>query len=214
LDVHSTQNMKKIKHTVFSVYKNNWTGVPEDCLMTTSGDYIGIETGTFYSKNEHYHSPMVKAKIKSPDDKNKTGMYHLCTELSALKEENNVSYKRKYVGSIVTLKAAHWAGKHRIYYCMELKEFFSDDEIEILEGAMDREEFCIARRTNPKTKLAYVQVLDKVSCSVHWLIGPRKISKKSDQIALYPAEIAQLQIFRMAENIDERKLYELNEIIK
>jgi len=209
LDVQNTQNMKRIKHTVFSVYTNKWIGVREDCLMTTSGDYIGLDTGTFYSKKDHYHSPMVKAKIKSADDENKTGMHHLSE-----KEENNISYKRKYIGAIVTLKAAHWAGKHRIYYCMELKEFFSDDEIEIIEGAMDREEFCIARRTNPKTKLAYVQVLDKVSCSVHWLIGPRKISKKSDQIALYPAEIAQLQNFRMAENVDERKLFELNEILK
>jgi hypothetical protein len=201
--------MKRIKHTVFSVYRNNWTGIGEDCLMTTSEDYIGLNTGNFYSRKDHYSCPMVKAKIKATDDKNKTGMYHLSEQ-----EENKVSYKRKYIGAIVTLKAAHWAGKHRIYYCMELKEFFSDDEIEILEGAMDRDEFCIARRTNPKTKLAYVQVLDKVSCTVHWLIGPRKISKKSDQIALYPAEISQLQNFRMAENIDERKLYELNEIIK
>jgi hypothetical protein len=137
--------MKKIRHTVFCVWTKNSTGVGEDCLMTTSGDYIGLKTGTFYSKKDHHHSSMVKAKIISVDDKNETGMYHLYKDFSDLDEENNVSYKRKYIGAIVTLKAARWNGKHRVYYCMELHEFFSDNEIEIIEGVMEREEFCIAR---------------------------------------------------------------------
>lgn len=124
---------RKIKDTVFRIYASSGIGVSENCLMTASRGYIGIKTGHFYSPDDYYHSPLIKARIKEIDDQNKTGMYHLYKEFSDLNEENNISQKEKYINAIVTLREAHWMGKHRIYYCIELEEFFSDDEIEILQ---------------------------------------------------------------------------------
>lgn len=112
------------------------TGVNEKCLRTTSGDYIGIETGKFYSKKLHYHSRLYRGKIIGADDKNQTGMYHLYDDpdLSDYKDgENRINWKRKYLGALVTVREAHSAGEHIIYYCLELDEYFSDNEIEILK---------------------------------------------------------------------------------
>lgn len=91
------------------------TGVNEKCLRTTSGDYIGIETGKFYSKRTHYHSRLYRGKIIGADG------------------ENRINWKRKYLGALVTVREAHSAGEHIIYYCLELDEYFSDNEIEILK---------------------------------------------------------------------------------
>jgi len=43
------------------------------------------------------------------------------------------NWKRKYLGALVTVREAHSAGEHIIYYCLELDEYFSDNEIEILK---------------------------------------------------------------------------------
>jgi hypothetical protein len=110
------------------------TGVGELCLMTDKGHYIGVKTGTFYWKKYHYHTPNHKARIINIDDENLTGMYHLSEgNLFPNAEENEASWKRKYLGAIVTVNVAHSAGEHTIYRCLELDEYFSDNEIEILE---------------------------------------------------------------------------------
>lgn len=114
---------------------NAGTGINEKCFMTDRGHYIGVETGTFYEKKFHYHSPNFKARIVNVDDENLTGMYHLSEgELFPDAEENEATWKRKYLGAIITVREAHWAGKHRIYHCIELDEYFSDKELEILES--------------------------------------------------------------------------------
>lgn len=69
---------EKITNTVFKVYsKKGSTGVEEDCLITKSGDYIGIKTGNSYSSKDYYHSKLFKAEIISVDMENHTGMLHL-----------------------------------------------------------------------------------------------------------------------------------------
>ena len=108
-----------------------WTkieiGINEEALDTDRDYFIGIDTGKKYSKSDYYISEYYKAIIKNVDKKNKTGMCHL------YKDKNRVSFKKKYLNSIVSVRKAHFMGKHTIYYCHELNEYFSDDEIEILE---------------------------------------------------------------------------------
>lgn len=113
---------------------NAGTGLNEKCFMTDKGHYIGVETGNFYDKKYHYHSENLKGKIVNVDDENLTGMYHLSEgEFFPDAEENEVTWKRKYLGAILTFNRAHWAGEHRIYRCIELDEFFSDNEVKIIE---------------------------------------------------------------------------------
>jgi hypothetical protein len=101
--------------------------------MTIEGNFIGIETGALYSKENHYASPLLKGQIVSVDSINKTAMLHLHKEWAGNEEENNATWKKKFIGSIVTLREGHWAGEHKIYYCIELNEYFSDDEVKILQ---------------------------------------------------------------------------------
>jgi hypothetical protein len=121
--------MKRTYH----LWKNNCTGIKEEALDTNQDYYIGIDTGTKYSKKEYYISNYKKARIKSVDEINKTGMYHLYAEINDEEDENNSAFKLKYVNAIVSVKQSHYSGEHIIYYCHELSEYFSDDEIEILE---------------------------------------------------------------------------------
>ncbi len=128
--VEGAKNPEKAKESYVG------TGVGEKCLMTSTGDYVGIKTGKFYPKRFHYHSRLYRGRIKGIDDENKTGMYHLYDDpdVSNYKDgENRAGWKRNYIGAIVTVRVAHSAGKHIIYYCLELDEYFSDDEIQIFK---------------------------------------------------------------------------------
>ena len=116
---------------IFTVYTKKGEGINEKCLMTSSGDYIGLETGTFYSRKKHYHSLQIKGKIVTVDESNKTGMYHLDGEFDN-NEINRFDFKRKYIGCIVTLEKAHFADGLQIYRCVELDEYFSESEVVII----------------------------------------------------------------------------------
>ena len=118
---------------IYAAWQKNGTGIKEDVLDTDLDYYIGVKTGTKYPKNEYHISKYYKAKIINVDKENKTGMYHLYKEWNDNDEENNISYKSKYIGAIVTVSKAHYCGEHTVYYCTELQEYFSDDEIKILE---------------------------------------------------------------------------------
>lgn len=121
--------MKRTYH----LWKNNGTGMNEEVLDTSANYYIGVDTGIRYSKKEYYISEYKKARIKSVDEINKTGMYHLYAELNDEEDENNSAFKLKYINAIVSVKRAHYADDKPVYYCHELKEYFSEDEIELLE---------------------------------------------------------------------------------
>jgi hypothetical protein len=133
--VHTGIMGNPIKDPEKAKKSNSGTGVGEKCLMTDKGHYVGVESGKFYEKKFHYHSPNLKARVVNVDGENLTGMYHLSEgELFPDAEENEATWKRKYLGAIITVREAHWAGEHRIYRCIELDEYFSDRELEILES--------------------------------------------------------------------------------
>ena len=119
---------------IYNVYKNNCVGINEQCLKNTDGDFIGIKTGNVYEGCEHYSRPQLLAKIISADDDNKTGMYHLYSGLWDDKEheENRRGWKSKYAGCVVTVEQAHYADGLPVYICLELGEYFSGNEIELL----------------------------------------------------------------------------------
>ena len=119
---------------IYSVYKNNCFGINEQCLKNTDGDFIGIKTGDIYKGSEHYSRPQLLAKIISADNDNETGMYHLYSGVWGEEghEENKKSWKRKYIGCIVTVEKAHYADELPIYLCLELEDYFSGNEIELL----------------------------------------------------------------------------------
>ena len=102
----------------------------EKFLMTETGDYVGLSSGKFCSKKDHYHKELLKGQIVSVDSVNNTGMYHLCE--GDEEEENRYSFKRKYIGCIVSVETAHSYGELTVYYCHELDEYFSSNEIKII----------------------------------------------------------------------------------
>lgn len=121
--------MKRTYH----LWKKNGTGINEEALDTNQDYYIGIDSGIKYDKSNYYISKYNKARIKSVDEINKTGMYYLYAEINDEEDENNSAFKSKYVNAIISVKRAHYVDEHTIYYCHELSEYFSDDELEILE---------------------------------------------------------------------------------
>jgi hypothetical protein len=124
---------KRIKDTIFIVWKNDHTGLKERCLMNIDGNFIGIETGRLYLKEYYYASLLLKGQIIAVDSVNKTGMLHLHKEWADNEEENQVTWKNQFLGAIATFREGHYVGEHKIYYCVELNEYFSDDEVKILQ---------------------------------------------------------------------------------
>lgn len=105
-------------------------GINEDCLMSVDGDYVGVVTGTLYPKDSHYHSPLHKAVIISVDQENLTGMMHL-SEADSIFGINKKEYKARYIGCCITVSKVHLFNDVQIYYCTELKEYFSQNELSV-----------------------------------------------------------------------------------
>lgn len=124
---------------LYTVWTNNSYGVHEKCLMTTDGDFVGQETGTFYSRNKYYASPQLKGKIVSVSEQNETGMYHLYGDMREDSEENAKSVKSKFIGCEITLERAHYADGLLIYRCLELGEYFSENEVQVYHDTADKE---------------------------------------------------------------------------
>jgi hypothetical protein len=117
------------KIELFTIWERNRRGIDEKCLMTENGDYIGQETGSFYSKEDHYHSTQVKGKIVKVDQDNHTGMIHLDDDSDF--EEDYKCRKSEYIGCFATFEEAHYFGNIKVYRCLELGEYFSENELEI-----------------------------------------------------------------------------------
>jgi len=108
-----------------------FTGINEKCLMTEDGDYIGIDTGKLYKKDDdHHHSKQHIGIITGCDEVDVTGMIHLDQGMTGLTEKQQMM--KKYKGCYVTLEAAHWYGEIRVYRCRELKEYVTSNEVRIL----------------------------------------------------------------------------------
>ena len=116
---------------IYHVWQNNCISVGEECLKNERGDYVGMKTGNIYDSSKHYHSEQFKAQIIAVDEINQTGMYHLSKEHNE-KEENNKSWKLKYIGYLITVEKAHLYGNLQIYRCLELGEYWSGNEIKIV----------------------------------------------------------------------------------
>lgn len=110
----------------------------QKCLLNKNGDFVGVLDGTLYSKEFHSASRQYKAVILKPSSTNLTGMYHLDVgDLVENDDENRGEWKSKYEGCIVTIEAAHKCGDEKVYRCVELNEYFSGNELELLEDDSD-----------------------------------------------------------------------------
>lgn len=116
----------------YTVWTKNYTSVDEKCLRNIDGDYIGIQTGTKYSVENHYHSEQLKAQIVAVDSVNQTGMIHLYGESKTDGDENRQFWKSKYIGCYVTVERAHYFGELTVYRCLELGDYWSSNEIKLL----------------------------------------------------------------------------------
>lgn len=107
----------------------------EKCLWNVGGYYVGLETGKKYITTTHRHCPQLQAIIRAVDTDNQTGMLHLNpgTPQDADPQENRTDWKTRYVGCRVTVEEAHFYGDKKVFRCLELKEYFSEDELEILD---------------------------------------------------------------------------------
>lgn len=133
-------------------------GVNEKCLIRENGDYIGLETGKVYEKENFHHSKQFRAKIVAVENDNNTGIYHLdkdfrkhfgyekidksiSNRLEQLdietSENNKYSWKIKYIGCYVTIEKAHFYGNVEVYRCKELGDYWTSNEIEIIEEIKD-----------------------------------------------------------------------------
>lgn len=116
---------------IYTVWTKSGTGINEKCIMNDIGNYIGINTGVCYNSFEHYHSEQFKAQIIAADSFNNTGMIHLYDHEDT--KENKREWKTKYIGCFVTVEKAHMFGELYVYRCLELGEYWSSNEIKILE---------------------------------------------------------------------------------
>lgn len=104
------------------------TGIREKCLMKSDGNYVGIQTGQLYKKEDGYnHSKQVTAILTNIDPFIETGDPD--DEEDQLKQ---INIKQNCLGCYVTLEHAHRAGSKHIYRCRELNIYLSDDEVKVL----------------------------------------------------------------------------------
>ena len=110
-------------------------GLDEKCLWSTKGYYVGLKTGTHYAAADYYHSPQLRAIIRAVDATNQTGMYHLDEHWQEedKKDDNRAKWKQQFVGCLVTVENAHNCGDRTIYRCLELDEYFSANELELID---------------------------------------------------------------------------------
>ena len=121
----------------FTVWHKH-TGVNEKCLMVENGDYIGIDTGKLYKKDDdHHHSKQHIGIITSIEGVDQTGMIHLDQGSEGLKKKQGMM--KNFIGCYVTLEAAHWYGETRVYRCREFGDYVTSNEVKILTDQQVRQ---------------------------------------------------------------------------
>ena len=115
---------------ILTVWKHV-TGIGEKCLLKEDGDYVGIDTGTLYKKEDGLrHSKQHIGIIRSVDRVDETGMIHLDQDSEdLLLKQQRLS---QFIGCYVTLESAHLGNKVSVYRCRELNEYISSREVQIL----------------------------------------------------------------------------------
>jgi len=143
MKLYTVWSIKSYKNKEEAKRKHLGNSIEEKCLIREDGNYIGVKTGKIYPKETHYHSENLEGIIIAVDSENKTGMYHLNAGWTEDTDENRASYKKKYLGCHVTLQKAHLYNSLQIYRCIELDEYFSENEVKIIKKH---------KRTNQKDK--------------------------------------------------------------
>lgn len=125
--------MKTDDYKLVTVWNKRSFGVNEKCTITDNG-YLGEKTNTIYSFDTHYHSEQFHAKVRSVDERNLTGMYHLYEGWEDGSEENEKTLKTGLVGTDIIVEQAHYAGERTVYRSVfPVCEYWTDLEIEIGE---------------------------------------------------------------------------------
>ena len=110
---------------------HNRIGVNEKCLTTESGDYVAIDTGKLYKKEDgHTHSKQHIGIIRRFEEIDQTGMVHLDQGSDGLTTKQNLI--KNLIGCFVTLESAHSYGDVKVYRCSETKGYVTSNEVEII----------------------------------------------------------------------------------
>jgi hypothetical protein len=104
--------------------------VSEPALWSFNGYYVGVKTGTHYSPNDYRHRPQYVALLTGVDAENLTGMFHLDEPPTLV--DSCAWHKSLFLGCRVTVEEAHRVGELKVYYCLELAEYFSEHEVNLL----------------------------------------------------------------------------------
>ncbi len=120
---------------LFSLYTRDHLKIKERCLITVDGDYVGVLTGSIFRKEDVYCKPIHGAVIISVDQENKTGTKDL-SEDHPFFGVNKMRWKERYIGCRVTVSAEHKHNDIQVYYCHELKEHFSENELSLDKYAL------------------------------------------------------------------------------
>lgn len=134
LKLKKCKDMEKPEFNLYTVWKGknkkHGTGLNEQCVLRNDGNYIGIETGTIYDKEEHYHSDMLYAEVVSVEDRQLNGMIHLDP---GVEDNEYITKKRNFIGCIMPFRKAHFYGNIRCYSCITTGEVYNQNELRILE---------------------------------------------------------------------------------
>lgn len=74
---------------------------------------------------------------------------------------------------------------------------------------MTKVDFLVVRQIHPKNKHPYVLVVDKLSFTVHFIFGPRKLKILDQQLSLTQKELEILKDLRKSETIKNYITYPL-----
>lgn len=102
--------------------------VGEQCLLSLDGDFVGITTGTLFSRKKYYAHKQFRAIISSVDQINLTGLLQL-DKWDGIHGVNNRMKKEKFLACNITVELRHLCDQLRVYWCRELNEYFSELEL-------------------------------------------------------------------------------------
>ena len=95
-------------------------GINEKCYLLVDGNYEGIESGTTYSKDGHYHSPVYAAIGLAPRP-NETCMYY----------RDEVGHP-ELEGKYIEVEKAHYCGNILVWRLTIGGAYLSGNEIRLL----------------------------------------------------------------------------------
>lgn len=109
----------------YIIWEDGYKGVDENACINQDGDFIGLKTGKFYPKEKFKKSETLKAIVKTCEDGSNTGMMHLS-------EESNNAIRKAFIGCELTFRRAHNFGNIAVYHCLENKDYYTQNELQIL----------------------------------------------------------------------------------